>query len=350
MAEKVGAEKEEKMGRLEEPTPKLILTSSPHALGADTIERIMWSVVLSLLPAILVGIYFFGFDAIQVIVVTVLSTLAAEAIYQKISGQKITIKDGSAAVTGLLLALTMPPGVPWWLSIIGGFFAIIICKQIYGGLGFNPFNPALMGRVFLLIAFPLQMTRWPVPHPLFSGVDAETGATPLGELQIARLTGKGIEKATELNLWDAFIGKMGGSIGEISALALLIGAAYLLYKQYITWHIPVSMIGTVMVFSGIFWLIDPSRYVNPVFHLLTGGLIIGAFFMSTDMVTCPVTLNGQLLFGFGCGLITIIIRMWGGYPEGVSFAIVLMNIVTPLIDRYIRPVRYGAVKVAGPLG
>ncbi len=344
MAEQAVAEKEEKRRRLEEPTPKLVLTSSPHALGEDSIERVMWSVVLSLLPATLVGLYFFGWDAFQVIVISIASALGAEALYQKISGHKNTIKDGSAAVTGLLLALTLPPASPWWLSIIGGFFAIIIVKQLYGGLGYNPFNPALMSRVFLLIAFPLQMTQWPVPHPLFSGIDARTGATPLGELQVARLMGKGIGKAAELNLWDAFIGNIGGSIGEVSALALLIGGAYLLYKQYISWHIPVSMIGTVLVFSGIFWMINPEKYVNPMFHLLTGGLIIGAFFMATDMVTCPVTLKGQLLFGFGCGLITIIIRMWGGYPEGVSFAIVLMNIATPMIDIYLRPTRYGARK------
>jgi len=346
MAEQIAEEKEEKKARLEEPTPKLILTSSPHILGEDTIERIMWSVVLSLMPATLAGIYFFGWNALQVLILTTGSTVIAETLWQRISGQTVTVKDGSAAVTGLLLGLTLPPGSPWWLSIIGGFFAIIVCKQLFGGLGFNPFNPALMARVFLLISFPLQMTRWPRPAPLFSGVDAMTGATPLGELQIARLTGKGIGRAAELNLWDAFLGNMGGSIGEVSALALLIGAAYLLYKQYITWHIPLSMIGTVLVFSGIFWIIDPEKYVNPLFHLLTGGLIIGAFFMATDMVTCPVTSKGQLLFGFGCGLITIIIRMWGGYPEGVSFAIVLMNIVTPMIDRYIRPVRYGAIKKA----
>lgn len=347
MTEQTIAEKEGKKGRLEEPTPKLILTSSPHVLGEDSIERIMWSVVLSLLPAVLAGLYFFGWPAFEVIVACVASTLGAEALFQKISGLRITIKDGSAAVTGLLLALTLPPGSPWWLSVIGGFFAIMICKQLYGGLGYNPFNPAIMARVFLLIAFPLQMTRWPLPHPLFSGIDAKTGATPLGDLQVARLTGKGIGKAAELNLWDAFIGNIGGSIGEVSAIALLIGAAYLIYKQYITWHIPLSMIGTVMVFSGIFWMMNPDKYVNPLFHLLTGGLILGAFFMATDMVTCPVTLKGQLIFGFGCGLITVIIRMWGGYPEGVSFAIVLMNIATPLIDMYTRPVRYGAKKVEG---
>jgi len=344
MAE-AAAEQEEKKGRLEEPTPKLILTSSPHQISQDSIERIMWTVVLSLAPASLAGLYFFGWGAFYVLIVSVCSTMAAEAIYQKLSGERISVTDGSAAVTGLLLGLTLPPGSPGWLCVVGGFFAIIICKQLYGGLGFNPFNPALMARVFLLIAFPLQMTTWPVPRSFFSGIDAKTGATPLGDLQVARLTGKGIGKAAELNILDAFIGNIGGSIGEVSAIALLIGAAYLIYKQYITWHIPVSMIGTVMIFSGIFWMIDPSKYVNPVFHLFTGGLILGAFFMATDMVTCPVTLKGQLLFGFGCGLITVIIRIWGGYPEGVSFAIVLMNIVSPMIDRYIRPVRYGAVRV-----
>lgn len=343
MAEDV-VEKEDKKGKLEEPSPKLLLTSSPHALGADSIESIMWSVVLALIPAAIAGVYFFGLGALQVLIVSTGSAMVAEAIYQRLSGKGSTVGDGSAAVTGLLLGLTLPPGSPWWVSFIGGFFAILIVKQLYGGLGFNPFNPALMARVFLLIAFPVQMTRWPVPSPLFSGTDAATGATPLGELQMARLLGKGLGKAAELNLWDAFWGNIGGSVGEVSAIALLIGAAYLIYKQYISWHIPVSMIGTVVIFSGIFWMIDPSKYANPLFHVLTGGLIIGAFFMATDMVTCPVTLKGQLLFGFGCGLITIIIRMWGGYPEGVSFAILLMNIVTPLIDKYLRPVRYGARK------
>ncbi len=345
MAE-AAAEQEEKKGRLEEPTPKLILTSSPHQISQDSIERIMWTVVLSLAPTSLAGLYFFGWGAFYVLIVSVCSTMAAEAIYQKLSGERISVTDGSAAVTGLLLGLTLPPGSPWWLCVVGGFFAIIICKQLYGGLGFNPFNPALMARVFLLIAFPLQMTTWPIPRQLFSGIDARTGATPLGELQIARLTGKGIGKAAELNIWDAFIGNIGGSIGEVSAIALLIGAAYLIYKQYITWHIPVSMIGTVMVFSGIFWMIDPSKYVNPVFHLFTGGLILGAFFMATDMVTCPVTLKGQLLFGFGCGLITVIIRIWGGYPEGVCYAILLMNCLTPALDEWFRPVRFAPPKVA----
>lgn len=344
MAEEAVAGKEDKKVKLEEPSPKLILTSSPHILGDDSIESIMWSVVMSLLPAVLAGVYFFGLPAVQVIILSTCSAIAAEFVWQRFSGHESTVKDGSAAVTGLLLGLTLPPGVPWWVSVTGGFFAIIIVKQIYGGLGFNPFNPALMARVFLLIAFPVQMTRWAVPSSLFSGIDAKTGATPLGELQMARLLGKGLGKAGELNLWDAFLGNIGGSIGEVSAVALLSGAVYLLYKQYITWHIPVSMIGTVAVFSGIFWRMDPAKYVNPLFHVLTGGLIIGAFFMATDMVTCPVTLKGQLLFGVGCGLITVIIRMWGGYPEGVSFAIVLMNIVTPLIDKYLRPVRYGARK------
>lgn len=344
MAERATVERGEKKSKKEAMSPKLILTSSPHILGEDTIEKVMWSVVISLIPATLAGIYFFGLDALQVIIITTLSTIGAEVLWQRLNGQKITVQDGSAAVTGLLLALTLPPGLPWWICVLGSFFAIIVCKQLYGGLGFNPFNPALMARVFLLIAFPVQMTRWPLPHPLFSRIDVVTGATPLGEVQVARLMGKGMEKVAHLDLWNAFTGNMGGSIGEVSAIALFIGAAYLLYKQYITWHIPVSMIGTVLVISEIFRLINPERYMNPIFHLLTGGLILGAFFMATDMVTCPVTTRGQLLFGFGCGLITIIIRLWGGYPEGVSFAIVIMNMVTPLIDRYVRPVRYGAKK------
>jgi electron transport complex protein RnfD len=255
-----------------------------------------------------------------------------------------SIADGSALLTGILLALNLPPSTPWWLSLLGAAIAILIGKQVYGGLGYNPFNPALVARVVLLISFPVQMTSWTTPAPLGSGVDAVTAATPLGEMKTAvMLTGKLPDMATA-GFSNYFLGNMGGSIGEVSALALLLGGLFLLYKKIITWHTPVSFIGSVIVISGIFWLVDPGRYPSPLFHLLTGGLILGAFFMATDMVTSPVTYRGMLIFGCGCGLITVLIRLFGGYPEGVSFAILLMNAATPLIDRYCRPKIYGQVE------
>ncbi|MBI5378700.1 MAG: RnfABCDGE type electron transport complex subunit D [Nitrospirae bacterium] len=324
------------------PEPKLFVSAWPHVRSEESVPRIMWTVVATLLPATLVSVYFFGWDALYVLLLTTGAALGTEAAIQRLLKQPLTIEDGSATVTGLLLALTLPPGSPWWLGIVGGVIAIALGKQVFGGLGYNPFNPALVGRVFLLIAFPLEMTTWQLPHPPMLGVEAVSGATPLGMLQVGRLTGKGIGEAAEVNLWDAFIGHIGGSLGETSALALLLGGAYLLYRHYITWHIPVSMAATVALLSLPFWLWDPTRYASPQFHVFTGGLLIGALFMATDMVTCPTTPKGQLLFGFGCGLFTLLIRMWGGYPEGVSFAILLMNAATPIIDRYIQPARYGA--------
>lgn len=324
-----------------EKTEPLILSSSPHIRSDISIPQIMYSVLLALTPATFVGIYYFGFDALQVILISTVTAILAEVILQRLMGQKIAIYDGSAAVTGLLLGLNLPPASPWWLSTLGSIIAIGLGKQIYGGLGYNIFNPALVARVILLISFPVQMTTWQRPHPLFTGTDVVTGATPLGILQEQRLLGKGVGEAANVNLIDAFVGNVGGSIGEVSAVAILIGGIYLLYKGYITWHIPFSYLGTVALFSGIFWAIDPAIYINPLFHLVTGGLMLGAFFMATDMVTSPLTAKGMLVFGVGCGLITIIIRMWGGYPEGVSFAILLMNGAVGLIDRYTQPVKFG---------
>jgi electron transport complex protein RnfD len=211
--------------------------------------------------------------------------------------RKAALGDGSAAVTGLLLGLTMPPSSPWWLSAIGGAFAIGIGKQVYGGLGYNIFNPALISRVFLLIAFPVEMTTWPIVAPPFPGLDVVTSATPLGQLQVGRLTGKGLGEAADVSLGAAFVGSIGGSLGETSALALLIGAGYLFAKRILTWHIPITMLVSAALFALVFWLVDPHRYAGPLFHLLTGGLLIGAFFMATDMVTCPTTPRGQIILG-----------------------------------------------------
>lgn len=326
---------------------EMVLGIWPHIRTETNINKIMYTVIATLIPGALAGVYLFGWSAIQVIAVSIVVAMGTEAAMQKLIKQKMTVFDGSAILTALLLAMTLPPGCPWWVTAFGSFFAIAIGKQIYGGLGYNPFNPALVGRVVLLIGFPLQMTTWENLHPLFSGVDVTTGATPLGDVQVARLSHKPVPDMETHQFWNMFTGNTMGSLGETSDLLLILGGLYLLYKHFITWHIPVSMIGTVVIFSGIFWLIDPAHYANPLFHVLSGGLMLGAIFMATDMVTCPNTPKGQLVFGAGCGLLTIIIRMWGGYPEGVSFAILLMNSLTPMIDRYIQPHLYGAKKGAG---
>jgi electron transport complex protein RnfD len=272
--------------------------------------------------------------------------MATEAGAQRMMGRKVTISDGSAVITGILLALNLPPTVPWWLVVTGSAIAIVIGKQIYGGLGYNPFNPALVARVILLISFPVQMTSWVKPTPLFSrAIDVVTTATPLGEMKTHLLVKNSLEGFTMGELWNPFIGNIGGCIGETSVIALLLGAGFLLYRGYISWHIPITFIGTVFILSGFFWLINPDQYMNPLFHILTGGLMLGAFYMATDMVTSPVTARGMMVFGAGCGVITIIIRLFGGYPEGVSYSILLMNAATPLIDRYTRPMTFGWRKV-----
>ncbi len=323
---------------------QLYLSSSPHIHSGETTDKVMRLVIYALLPATALSVYYFGLPALSVLFICTLGCVGFEALACRIMRRPQSIADGSAVLTGILLALNLPPSSPWWLALLGAGIAILIGKQVYGGLGYNPFNPALVARVVLLISFPVQMTSWTLPAPLGSGVDAVTAATPLGEMKTAvMLTGHLPESATA-GFTDYFLGNMGGSIGEISALALLLGGLFLLYKKIITWHIPISFIATLIVVSGIFWLVDPAKYPSPLFHLLTGGLILGAFFMATDMVTSPVTYRGMLIFGGGCGLITVLIRLFGGYPEGVSFAILLMNAATPLIDRYCRPRIYGQVK------
>jgi electron transport complex protein RnfD len=305
----------------------------------------MRQVVYALIPGALVGVYFFGIPAIKVIAVAVASCVAMEALWQKLTGSPITINDGSAALTGLLLAMNLPSGAPWWLVVIGSFVAIIIAKQIFGGIGNNPFNPALVGRVFLLISFPVAMTTWPEPRSFFTQTaDATTGATPLGALKTAIFEHGTIGAAPEMNLMDPFLGNVGGSLGEISALALILGGVYLIARRIITWHIPVVYIATVAVLTGILWLINPEGYANPVFHLVAGGLMLGAFFMATDMVTSPITNMGKIIFAVGCGAITVVIRLWGGYPEGVSFAILIMNAFVPLINRATKPTKFGVVR------
>ncbi len=323
----------------------LLVSSSPHLRDSQNTARIMWLVVLSLLPALLGSVYFFGWAALKITSISVISCMITEAVIQNVRGKKISLFDGSAVITGILLAFCLPPGIPWWLPAVGGLVAIGIGKQAFGGLGHNLFNPALVGRAFLLASWPVLMTtKYLTPE---FGADALTSATPLGTLKSALAVGAGPERvkaALEVGSWpniaQFFIGRMGGSIGETSVLLLLVGAAMLYAMKLIDWRIPIPFIGVVMLFGWIFG--GPQVFTGqPLVHLLSGGLVLGAFFMATDMVTSPMTSRGKIVFGLGCGLLTAVIRIWGGYPEGVSYSILLMNGTAPLIDRYTQPRKFG---------
>ena len=310
--------------------PQLIISTSPHIKSGKSISKIMWTVFLTLIPAGIAGIFLFGIRSLYIIAVSILTALITEGIILFLRKGKVSssLLNGSAVLTGLLLAYNLPPGVPLWIPALGSFVAIAIGKQVFGGLGHNIFNPALIGRAFLLASFPTRMTTWSSPF----GIDVVSGATPL-----AMLKDKGI---AGFDYWDLFIGNCGGCIGETSKIILLAGALILLYKKYITWHIPFVYILTTALFTWIFG--GKQLFAGDwLYHILGGGLFLGAFFMATDMVTTPLTKKGMFIFGFGCGLLTAIIRLWGGYPEGVSYSILLMNGATPLIDRFTRPRRFG---------
>lgn len=327
------------------PEVAYTLSYSPHVRRRVSVRSIMVEVLIALLPATLVGLYQFGAYGLWIIALCVGGCMAVEAACQKLMRQKITVDDGSAAVTGLLLALSMPPRAEWWLCLVGALVAIGLGKQVFGGLGYNPFNPAMLARVALLISFPAQMTHFVTPSRW--GLDAVTTATPLNQLQEARIRGLGLGEAAHTDLGAAFWGGIPGSLGETSVVAVLVGGLYLLYRGHIRWDTPAAMLGTVALVSGLFWWHDPTRYMPPQFHLATGGLMLVAFFIATDMVTSPLTPKGRLIFGVGCGLLTIVIRMWGGYAEAVSFAILLMNSAVPIIDRYTAPRLYGARRGRG---
>ncbi len=332
------------------PEPTLYLSSSPHVFEGDSTAKIMWRVVGALVPATAWGIYAFGWRAAWVVGLAVAASVALEAGAQRLRGRPVTVADGSAALTGLLLALNLPATSPWWLVVLGAAVAILLGKQVFGGLGQNPFNPALVARVFLLVSFPAQMTTWAVPGGVLA--DAVTGATPLGAAKTAVATHGALGDALQgVPWWKLAVGLQPGCIGEVSAAALLLGAVYLLWKRVIPWDIPVAFVGTVVSLTGAAWEMAPDQVLSPAVHLVTGGLVLGAFFMATDMVTSPLTRRGRWVFGIGCGVITAVIRLWGGYPEGVSFAILLMNACVPLIDRFTRPRKFGWVpqpKGVGP--
>lgn len=327
----------------------LTVSGSPHVHAPQTVSKIMYGVVISLIPAMLVSFYFFGLQAILVTMVAVISCLGFEYLFQyvlqgKSFGRPYSIFDGSGLITGILLAFNVPSNIPLWMVVVGSLVAIGIGKMTFGGLGKNVFNPALVGRVFMLISFPVQMTSWPVPTKFSTALtDVITGPTPLAIIK------EGIKKGDSLDSLmsqvpdyvSLLMGNMGGSLGEVSAIAILIGGLYMLIRRIITWHIPVAFLGSAALFSGILWLVDPTLYVDPAFHLLTGGIMLGAVYMATDMVTSPMAKSGQLIFGAGCGLLTITIRVFGAYPEGVSFAILIMNAFVPLINRSFKPKHFG---------
>lgn len=324
---------------------RLIVSPSPHVHSGDSVKKNMYGVIIALLPALAASLWFFGIGALIVTVTSILACVLFEHLIQKyLLKQPSTIMDGSAAVTGLLLAFNLPTNIPIGLIIIGAAVAIGIGKMSFGGLGQNPFNPALVGRVFLLISFPVQMTSWPVPVvSRTSYLDATTGATPLSIIKEGLGSGKPFsELITEIPSYlDLFRGFMEASVGEITGFAFFIGLVYMLVKKIITWHIPVAVVGSVAIFTGILYLIDPTTNATPMFHVLYGGLLLGAFFMATDYSSSPMSVNGMLLYGVGIGVITVSIRIYGAYPEGIAFAILIMNAFTPLIDKYMKPKRFG---------
>lgn len=322
---------------------KLVVSPSPHTFSGESIPNLMYGVIISLLPALGVSLFYFGIGMIIITTVSVLSCILFEYLIQKyILREKPTHLDGSAILTGLLLAFCLPANLPFWMVIIGALAAIGIGKMTFGGLGNNIFNPALVGRVFLFISFPVAMTSWPEPGQWMEYTDAATGATPLGLLKEQADQQPVSEIMSELPpMINLFLGNMKGSSGEVAAFALLIGMIYMLYRRIITWHIPVSILGTVFVFTGILHLADPGQFASPVFHLLTGGLMLGAIYMATDYVTSPMTTKGMLIYGAGIGVVTVLIRIFGAYPEGVQFAILIFNGFTPLLNKYIKPKRFG---------
>ncbi|AZV56137.1 RnfABCDGE type electron transport complex subunit D [Clostridium sp. AWRP] len=316
------------------------ISSSPHVRCDESVSKIMWSVCLALTPAAIFGVFNFGIHALEVIITGIIAAVVTEYFVEKVRNKPITITDGSAFLTGLLLSMCLPPDIPPYMVAIGSFIAIAIAKHSMGGLGQNIFNPAHIGRAALMVSWPVAMTTWSKLSA--SGVDAVTTATPLGILKL-----QGYSKLLETfggqgALYKAmFLGTRNGSIGETSTILLVLGGLYLIYKKYVNWQIPVVMIGTVGILTWAFGGTTGLFTGDPVFHMMAGGLVIGAFFMATDMVTIPMTIKGQVIFALGAGALTSLIRLKGGYPEGVCYSILLMNAVTPLIDKFTQPVKFG---------
>ncbi|MEZ3442038.1 RnfABCDGE type electron transport complex subunit D [uncultured Alistipes sp.] len=321
---------------------KLFVAPSPHVHGPESTQKIMRDVIIALLPALVVSATVFGWDVLRVTAIAIASCVLVEYLIQKFMMKgECTLGNLSAVVTGLLLSFNLPASIPWWIVVIGSVVAIGIAKMSFGGLGKNPFNPALVGRVFLLIAYPVQMTTFPAVSG--SWTDALSGATPLAAMKF-----QSEAAMSSLNMGQMFGGQIPGSLGEVAALALLVGFAYLLWRKVITWHIPVAVLGSMAVFALLVafgrGMSGVALYEFPLFHLLAGGAVLGAVYMATDYATSPMTRKGMLIYGVGIGVITMLIRLWGAYPEGMSFAILLMNAVTPLLNKYVKPTRFGLKK------
>lgn len=324
---------------------KLVVSLSPHVHSGDSVGKNMYGVLLALVPALLVSFYYFGLGAILVTAVSVASCVFFEWAINKylLKNPVNTVRDGSAILTGVLLAFNVPSNLPLWMVVLGALFAIGVVKMTFGGLGCNLFNPALAGRAFLLISFPVQMTTWPLPgQGFFTYMDAQTGATPLALFKQA--TKGDLSALNDLpSAVEMMLGNTGGSMGEVCELAILIGLVYMLVRKIITWHIPVSILLTVFCFGGLLHLADPTTFIDPTLELVSGGLLLGSVFMATDYVTSPMSKKGQLVYGIAIGILTVVIRTWGAYPEGMSFAILIMNAFTPLINNYFKPKRFGEV-------
>lgn len=324
--------------RIVDMDKQLVVSPSPHTHGAQSTRQLMTDVVIALLPALAVSVWVFGFSALLVTVVAVVCCVAFEYLIQRFLFKgPVTVNNMSAVVTGMLLAFNLPSSIPLWMVAVGSLVAIGVGKMTFGGLGKNVFNPALVGRVFMLFSFPVAMTTFP------EVADAATGATPLSAMKAALASGMTVPEAMDMfSYGDLLVGFKSGSFGEVSAVALVLGFIWLLVRRVITWRIPVYVLGSMALFSGILWLTDPETYMSPLFHLLTGGALLGAIFMATDYVTSPMSNMGMLIYGIGIGVITVLIRIWGQYPEGMSFAILIMNAFVPLIDKYVRPRRFSA--------
>lgn len=327
---------------------KLIVAPSPHITSSNSTQRIMLDVIIALLPALALSVVFYGMTILLTTLVAVISCVAFEWIIAKLMFKReTTITDLSAILTGLLLAFNLPSAVPMWLVVLGALVSIGLGKMTYGGIGQNLFNPALVGRVFLLIAFPVQMTYFP---EVSGAAEVFSGATPLSYFKEAVASGQNLEQIAQmLPLTDMISDMKNGSVGEVSSIALLGGFAYLLYRKVITWHIPIAVLGSMFLFSGIFYLVDPTIYLNPLTHIFAGGAMLGAIYMATDYATSPMSKMGMLLYGVGIGVITMLIRVWGSYPEGISFAILILNAFVPLINMYMKPKLFGskATKIIG---
>ena len=319
--------------------PMLRVSVAPHIQQKITTSHLMYNTLIALIPALLAGIYFFGIASLKLALICMATAVACEAGMQSLMGRKLTIQNGSCLVLGLLFALISTPELPWWTAVVGTAIAVILGREIYGGLGNNPFNAVLVGWAVARISFADQMTTWIMPEPLF-GLEAG-GYIEYPPMEVIRVDG--VETIIDLPWLDMFIGNVPGTIGTVSVVAVLLGGIYLLARRVITWHIPVSFLASAWLFGLIFYLIDPEVYANPTIYLLSGWMVLGAFFLATDNGTVPVTAPGMIIFGIGCGLLTMIIRYWGGYVDGVAFAILIMNATTPLLDR-VRPRVYGRVK------